>query len=63
MSEAVLPRGPFPGDDEQSRLSWARNEALWLWGFWDGNTLVPARESDREMIQLAFENLLKALEE
>jgi hypothetical protein len=66
MSDA-LPRGPFVEDIERSILKSqvirARYAAQWLWGFWDGNTLIPSDEKYREDIQKAFEGLLKILED
>jgi len=49
----------------EKQLAKAREAAHWLWGFWDGNTLIarPMGDENQERIQEAFERLLQTVEE
>ena len=48
----------------QDELTEIRDAVHWLWGFWDGNTLVPYTNDSalQEEIQAAFEECLRAVE-
>lgn len=49
----------------KQQLARAHKAVHYLWGFWDGNTLVPSRRYDSELqddIQRAFEDCLEAVE-
>jgi len=35
-----------------------RKAVDWLWGFWDGNTLIPAPSADKEALYKAWDDLL-----
>ncbi len=49
---------------QQEELEEIREAIHWLWGFWDGNTLIPYCKDSalQEEIQVAFERCLQAVE-
>ena len=49
----------------QAQLTEAHEAVHWLWGFWDGNTLIPHTHDAalQEDIQEAFERCIRAVED
>ena len=45
----------------ESVIERAIHSMRWLWGFWDGNTVIPAPSADREMVAQAWEGLAMAV--
>ena len=43
-------------------LEETQSAARWLWGFWDGNTLMASPGADREALDEAWDRLLKVLQ-
>ena len=52
-------------ESSREKLEEIREAIHWLWGFWDGNTLIPHRKDSalQEEIQAAFERCLRAVED
>jgi len=46
----------------RARMDEVQRAIRWLWGFWDGNTIVAAPGADREMIDEAWDKLLEVAE-
>ena len=45
----------------RKKLVEAQAAIHWLWGFWDGNTLIASPSADREALDEAWNRLLKVL--